>query len=109
MFTPPEAFKLPHLKTKVLVSQFGSKLEHQRHRTILPLMAWLTAFFLVLSPSIFAAQAPQKTLRVAIKPLTPFVMTAASGVDYEGFSIDLWNAIAAKNGWAMAIEIISSL
>ncbi len=54
--------------------------------------------FIVLLFLIFQSQAlAQKTLRVAIKPLTPFVMQTASG--YEGYSIDLWNTIALKNGW----------
>ncbi len=39
----------------------------------------------------------QTTLRVAIKPLTPFVIK--SGSSFEGYSIDLWNMIATKNGW----------
>jgi polar amino acid transport system substrate-binding protein len=39
----------------------------------------------------------QKTFLVAIKPLTPFVMPSGSG--FEGYSIDLWNTIALKNGW----------
>ena len=38
-----------------------------------------------------------KALRVAIKPLTPFVIK--QGEAYTGFSIDLWNAIAQRNGW----------
>jgi polar amino acid transport system substrate-binding protein len=48
---------------------------------------------LLFQSQVFA----QKTLRVAIKPLTPFVMKTASS--YEGYSIDLWNTIALKNGW----------
>jgi polar amino acid transport system substrate-binding protein len=47
----------------------------------------------VLQTSVIA----QKTLRVAIKPLTPFVMPAGSS--FEGYSIDLWNTIASKNSW----------
>jgi polar amino acid transport system substrate-binding protein len=39
----------------------------------------------------------QKTFLVAIKPLKPFVMQ--SGSSFEGYSIDLWNTIALKNGW----------
>jgi polar amino acid transport system substrate-binding protein len=54
--------------------------------------------FIVLLLMIFQTQVlAQKTLRVAIKPLTPFVMQ--SGSSYEGYSIDLWNTIALKNGW----------
>ena len=39
----------------------------------------------------------QTGLRVAIKPLTPFVLT--NGSQFQGYSIDLWNSIASKNGW----------
>ena len=39
----------------------------------------------------------QSVLRVAIKPLTPFVVT--DGSRFQGYSIDLWNSIASKNGW----------
>ena len=38
-----------------------------------------------------------RTLKVAIKPLTPFVMK--QGETYAGFSIDLWKAIAQHNNW----------
>ncbi len=76
---------------------------------MLAFMAWFMALFLIFSPNVFAQQAPQKTLRVAIKPLTPFVTSAASGVGYEGFSIDLWNAIAAKNGWKTEFQIKKSV
>jgi polar amino acid transport system substrate-binding protein len=47
-------------------------------------------------------------LRVAIKPLTPFVNYDADG-SYSGFSIDLWNAIAARNNWTfeyVALETV---
>ncbi len=64
-----------------------------------PFRAWLIPLALVLCTAAHAQQTPQKTLRVAIKPLTPFVMPAASGAGFEGYSVDLWNSIAAQNGW----------
>ena len=54
-----------------------------------------TLIILLLVPSASAAQA--SSLKVAIKPLTPFVMKTGDG--YDGFSIDLWNEIARRNGW----------
>ena len=36
----------------------------------------------------------ERPLRVVIKPLVPFVM--ADGEDYRGFSIDLWEEVAAR-------------
>src|SRR5690349_8562524 len=41
--------------------------------------------------------APGSGLTVAIKPLDPFV--TRDGAQYRGFSIDLWNEIARRNGW----------
>jgi polar amino acid transport system substrate-binding protein len=38
-------------------------------------------------------------VRVAIKPLDPFVIEESPG-KYRGFSIDLWNEIADRNNWA---------
>lgn len=66
------------------------------HRLLLlsVLFALLVLMGLQLTPT--RAQSP-KTLRVAIKPLTPFVMKQGEG--YIGFSIELWNAIALRNGW----------
>ncbi len=64
-----------------------------------PFRTWLIPLALALCTAAHAQQTPQRTLRVAIKPLTPFVMPSASGAGFEGYSIDLWNAIAAKNGW----------
>lgn len=37
------------------------------------------------------------TLRVAIKPLDPFVIRREN--HYSGFSIELWDEIARRNGW----------
>lgn len=42
-------------------------------------------------------QAAASTVRVAIKPLDPFV-TRVDG-RYTGFSIELWDEIARRNGW----------
>jgi polar amino acid transport system substrate-binding protein len=62
----------------------------------------LVALFAVLGtlPSSASAQnAPVtgKTMKVAIKPLEPFV--AKRGDGYAGFSIDLWEEVARRNGW----------
>jgi polar amino acid transport system substrate-binding protein len=43
-------------------------------------------------------QAAAMDIRVAIKPLEPFVTKTASG-SYTGFSIELWDEIAKRNGW----------
>lgn len=52
-----------------------------------------------LSGSAHAQTAPNtETVRVAIKPLEPFVSKRADG-SYAGFSIDLWDEIARRNGW----------
>jgi polar amino acid transport system substrate-binding protein len=53
----------------------------------------LIIFVLLFQTQVLA----QKTLLVAIKPLTPFVIKSGSG--FEGYSIDLWNKVASKNGW----------
>ena len=42
--------------------------------------------------------APAQALRVGIKPLDPFVVR--SGSRYSGFSIELWDEIARRNGWS---------
>jgi polar amino acid transport system substrate-binding protein len=44
------------------------------------------------------AQTEQTVIRVAIKPLEPFVSKADDN-SYSGFSIELWNEIAKRNGW----------
>jgi polar amino acid transport system substrate-binding protein len=43
------------------------------------------------------ANAQDETLRVAIKPIEPFVIISSDG-EPSGFSIDLWNAIALRAG-----------
>lgn len=44
-----------------------------------------------------SARADPTRVRVVIKPLTPFVMI--DGDRQEGFSVDLWDEIASRNGW----------
>ncbi len=44
------------------------------------------------------SSATPRQLTVAIKPLDPFVVLD-SDKTYRGFSIDLWNGIAQRNGW----------
>jgi polar amino acid transport system substrate-binding protein len=44
-----------------------------------------------------ATGAPGELLKVGVKPLEPFV--SRDGDHYRGFSIDLWNEIARRNGW----------
>jgi polar amino acid transport system substrate-binding protein len=57
------------------------------------------------SPAEAADGAQGSTIRVGVKPLDPFVAktgsqtTAADNDRYSGFSIDLWNEIAARNTW----------
>lgn len=50
--------------------------------------------------TVAAPSAMQTTaaLRVGIKPLDPFVVRSRSR--YSGFSIELWDEIARRNGWA---------
>ena len=62
------------------------------------LLLTLLLAFLVMGLQLAPLRAQSNpTLRVAIKPLTPFVMK--QGTAYTGFSIDLWNAIALRNHW----------
>jgi polar amino acid transport system substrate-binding protein len=64
---------------------------------------FVVLLLLALQSSVFA----QKTLIVAIKPLTPFVMPSGSG--FEGYSIDLWKAIASKNGWTTQYKYLKTV
>ncbi len=64
---------------------------------------FMVLLLLALQSTVFA----QKTLIVAIKPLTPFVMPAGSS--FEGYSIDLWNAIATKNGWTTQYKYLKTV
>ncbi|RLT28162.1 MAG: hypothetical protein DWI48_01325 [Chloroflexi bacterium] len=64
-------------------------------------MLVLAAFVVValaLPSSTATAQSNAATLRVGIKPLDPFVMRGAND-KYSGFSIELWDEIARRNGW----------
>jgi ABC-type amino acid transport substrate-binding protein len=49
------------------------------------------------TPSPADSDPPGTVIRVGIKPLDPFVNR--EGDHYRGFSIDLWNEIARRNGW----------
>ena len=55
-----------------------------------------------VAPSGPGAQASDgqtaQAVRVGIKPLDPFVVR--SGARYSGFSIELWDEIARRNGWS---------
>jgi polar amino acid transport system substrate-binding protein len=55
----------------------------------------------LLSGATHAQAAPNtdRVLRVAIKPLEPFVAKRSDG-SYAGFSIDLWDEVARRNGWS---------
>lgn len=54
--------------------------------------------FLALIVLLFCSTAfGQQTLKVAVFPSTPFAMQENG--QWTGFDIDLWNAVAAKNGW----------
>lgn len=68
-------------------------------RPLLVLVAFVTVA-LVLPSSTATAQQPSSstTLRVGIKPLDPFVMRSTAN-KYSGFSIELWDEIARRNGW----------
>jgi polar amino acid transport system substrate-binding protein len=54
----------------------------------------LLALAVVPSTPARATQAPPRRLRVATKPLEPFVVK--QGDRWAGFSIDLWNAVAQR-------------
>jgi ABC-type amino acid transport substrate-binding protein len=46
------------------------------------------------------ARPPDSEVRVAVKPVAPFVMQ--DGDNWVGFSIDLWREIAQRRGWRYA-------
>jgi polar amino acid transport system substrate-binding protein len=76
-----------------------SSLYHRR-RFIVALAVLLPLFSLL--PGSAHAQpspAPTETLKVAIKPLEPFVVKREDG-SYAGYSIDLWQEVARRNGWS---------
>ncbi|MCC6612914.1 MAG: transporter substrate-binding domain-containing protein [Anaerolineae bacterium] len=71
-----------------------------KQRTISARLPWMFALVVLalLSAGPLAAQeAPGEPLKVAIKPLVPFVIYNDDG-SYSGFSIDLWQAIASRTG-----------
>ena len=72
------------------------------NRSFLLLMSILPILFLLMGLSLTPTQAQSaQKLNVVIKPLSPFVIKVGEGAaaTYSGFSIDLWKAIAQRNGW----------
>lgn len=63
------------------------------------LLWWIVLIALMLlgAAQVSAQDVPTEPLRVAIKPLLPFVIYNDDGT-YSGFSIDLWEEIAARSG-----------
>lgn len=53
------------------------------------------------------AQPAQQQVRVAIKPLNPFVIR--EGETYNGFSIDLWREIADRNSWKTDFQWVETV
>jgi polar amino acid transport system substrate-binding protein len=58
------------------------------------------------APSV-RAQPAQQPVRVAIKPLDPFVMR--QGETYSGFSVDLWREIAIRNNWRTDFQWVETV
>ena len=56
------------------------------------LLALATTVFVAITPCHGAGDEGPRTLRVAVKPIAPFVY--AESLVPRGFSIDLWNEIA---------------
>ncbi len=75
---------------------------HRRQSLVLAIIGLLLALAVAVgsAPSgpAHAQTTPTETVRVAIKPLEPFVTKRADG-SYAGFSIDLWDEVARRNGW----------
>jgi polar amino acid transport system substrate-binding protein len=81
-----------------------------RYRTLAQMTSVLVVFIASVLPLRAQAQQPEPTtpelttqpatkrIRVATKPLDPFVMKAADDT-YSGFSVDIWNEIARRNNW----------
>jgi polar amino acid transport system substrate-binding protein len=76
-----------------------SSLYHRRRFIVA--LAVLLPLFSLLPGSADAQSAPPatETLKVAIKPLEPFVIKREDG-SYAGYSIDLWQEVARRNGWS---------
>ncbi len=62
------------------------------------MIALVACICVLTSGGSSAAQSNPREVRVAVRPLEPFVVRAADG-SYSGFSIDLWSYIAAKNNY----------
>jgi polar amino acid transport system substrate-binding protein len=80
-------------------------------------IAFLTSTFGLAQPSSGQSNPVQsdptkipqfsRKLIVAVKPLEPFVIKR--GEQLEGFSIDLWDAIAKANGWAFEYKFLPTV
>ncbi|MGH7933756.1 MAG: transporter substrate-binding domain-containing protein [Candidatus Binataceae bacterium] len=75
----------------------------RRHAAALALLVW----HLTMLPSLARAQEQTSELRVAAYLLTPLVIEN-NGV-LTGFSIDLWNAIAARMGVKTDYQVVSDI
>ena len=60
---------------------------------------------LMLLMAVPVARGQDEVLRVAVFPSKPFAVQ--SDGQMSGFDIDLWNAVAAKNGWKTDFVIVS--
>jgi len=78
-------------------SPHSSALRTSRRFRLFILLCVVACVALLLPPERLAAQegAAPESLRVVIKPLTPFVAKTSDG-EYIGFSIDLWKEIAQR-------------
>jgi polar amino acid transport system substrate-binding protein len=70
-------------------------MKHTLMKRILLLAGVLLALLVSALPQRASAQPAE--LRIAVKPLVPFV--AKQGEELSGFSIDLWREIAIRNDW----------
>src|SRR6185312_17172266 len=66
----------------------------------------LLRFILMLMMSMVAlpAMAENHTVNVAVRVLPPLVVQ--QGGHLSGFSVDLWNAIAAKRHWTTRFDVV---
>lgn len=76
-------------------------MKHSWMMRVSPWWALLIALLLLGAGQISAQDVPTQPLRVAIKPLLPFVIYNDDST-YSGFSIDLWEEIAARTGMDFA-------
>ena len=63
-----------------------------RRLVLVPFVLFATAMGFHIADAYAQDATPGKVLRVAVKPIEPFVFKQAS--EFTGFSIDLWNAVA---------------